>query len=322
MSTIQNNYAFNLLCRLQIHQRSGESFMALFNDIMSFNDDRFQSIAPWGNWGDGGNDGYIKEDGHYFQIYAPKPNTAWSPPEAFKKAKTDFEKLGIKWNNIKKYSFVVNDRFEGVPAPLNSELDTYGEERKLQLCESFCSRKLLKKFSELSEEYKMTIVGAPPLLEDIPLNFYNTEINTLLMYLSEKAHSTTISLLEINVPDFEKKIILNNLNPEIAHELRVNIKKVSLIDDYLNSVKGGLSQDVSNYIHEVYEQSKLLFIDQDDKINLQYAWIRDEIIPPEVRSNPLYKMALAGYRTVSAIVLAKYFESCDVYEHPDSFTTT
>jgi len=75
--------------------------MALFNDIMSYSNIGFQSIAPWGNWGDGGNDGFIDAEGHYFQVYAPKPNTTWSPPDAFRKAKTDFEKLGVKWTSIK-----------------------------------------------------------------------------------------------------------------------------------------------------------------------------------------------------------------------------
>ncbi|MBJ9739647.1 hypothetical protein I5523_08325 [Acinetobacter oleivorans] len=322
MSNRQLNYIYNLLFKLQVLQRSGESFMSFFNDIMSFSDNRFQSIAPWGNWGDGGNDGYIHDDGHYFQVYAPKPNTHWNPPDAFRKAKTDFHKLGAKWAGIKKYSFVINDRFEGSPAPLNADLEIFQNEHKLELCESFCSRKLLLKFNNLSEDLKMYIVGGVPNIEEVPNHFYNTEINTLLMYLSEKAHSSKISLLDINVPDFEKKISLNNLNPQIAEELRNNIKKVSLIDEYLNSVKGGISQEISTFVHEIYEQSKLLFNGQEEEIDLQYAWIRDEIIPPEIRNNPAQRMALTGYRTVSSIVLAKYFESCDVYEHPDSLITS
>lgn len=322
MSNIQLNYIYNLLFRVQMLQRSGESFMSFFNDIMSFSDERFQSIAPWGKWGDGGNDGYIQADGHYFQVYAPKPNTQWNPPEAFKKAETDFNKLGNKWLEVKKYSFVINDRFEGSPAPLNSALQIFQSQNHLELCESLCSRKLQVKFNKLSEDYKAIIVGSVPNLEDVPINFYNNEINTLLLYLSDKAHNSKISLLDINVPDFEKKILLNNLNPQIAEELRNNIKKVSLIDDYLNSVKGGISQEISTFVHEIYQQSKFLFNGQEDEIDLQYAWIRDEIIPPEIRNNPSQRMALAGYRTVSSIVLAKYFESCDVYEHPDSFVTS
>lgn len=322
MSAVKTSYIYNLLFRIEMLQRSGEAFMSLFNDIMSFSDAGFQSIAPWGNWGDGGNDGYIHNEGHYFQVYAPKPNTQWNPPDAFRKAKTDFHKLGNKWKNIKKYSFVINDRFEGSPAPLNSELQVFQEEQSLELCESLCSRKLQIKFNNLPEDLKTIIVGAVPNPDEIPINFYNTEIHTLLMYLSDKAHTSKISLLNINVPDFERKIVLNNLNPQIADELRSNIKKVSLIDDYLNSVKGGISQEISTFVHEIYEQSKLLFSGQEDEINLQYAWIRDELIPPEIRNNPSQRMALAGYRTVSSIVLAKYFESCDVYEHPDSLATS
>jgi len=205
---------------------------------------------------------------------------------------------------------------------LNSDLQAYKIEKNLEICESFCSRKLLFQFNDLLEEFKMSIVGGVPNTDEVPINFYNNEIHSLLMYVSDKAHNTKISLLNINVPDFERKISLNNLSPQIADEIRNNLKKVSLIDDYLKTVQGGIAQDISTFVHEVYEQSKLLFNGQEDKINLQYTWIRDELIPPEIKSNPLHKMSLAGYRTVSSIVLAKYFESCDVYEHPDSITTT
>ncbi|WP_122897801.1 ABC-three component system protein [Acinetobacter sp. B51(2017)] len=321
MSNSQVNYIYNLLFKVQILQKSGEAFMCLFNDVMAFSDERFQSIAPWGKWGDGGNDGFIQDEGHYFQVYAPKPNTNWSPPEAFNKAKTDFHKLGKKWLDVKKYSFVLNDRFEGSPAPLNSALQEFKNETSLELCDCLCSRKLLTRFNKLPDDLKSLVVGGVPNIEDVTLNLHNNEIHTLLLYLSDKSHNSKISLLDINVPDFERKITLNNLNPYIAEELRTNIKKVSLIDEYLDSVRGGISQEISNYIHEIYEKSKLLFNGQNDEIDLQYAWIKDEIIPPEVRNNPAQRMALAGYRSVSSIVLAKYFESCDVYEHPDSFAT-
>ena len=88
--------------RVKVHEASGDSFQRLFSHVMGYSDPRFQSITPWGNWGDGGNDGWIPEEGHYFQVYGPKPTTSNADAEttALKKAIDDFDKLPEKWVGI------------------------------------------------------------------------------------------------------------------------------------------------------------------------------------------------------------------------------
>jgi len=75
----------------------------------------FQKIRPYGNKGDGGNDGYRKDLGIYYQVYAPRvPKT--NEKDAEKKLLGDFQKLKNEWNeisNIKIYNFVFNDKYDG-----------------------------------------------------------------------------------------------------------------------------------------------------------------------------------------------------------------
>ncbi len=67
--------------QLQVHKASGDAFQHLFDQVMGYTHAGFQSITPWGNWGDGGNDGWTPEEGHYFQIYGPKPTTSTADSE-------------------------------------------------------------------------------------------------------------------------------------------------------------------------------------------------------------------------------------------------
>lgn len=95
--------------------KNGIEFQNFFGDIIEKAISDFQRIKPSGKKGDGGNDGYIKSQGAYYQVYAPETPIARTS-EAVKKLYKDFQKLKIKWNKIcqiKKYNFVFNDKYSG-----------------------------------------------------------------------------------------------------------------------------------------------------------------------------------------------------------------
>lgn len=93
----------------------GSEFQSLFENIMQKADPDFEKVRPYGKDGDGGNDGFNKKKGIYYQVYAPiVPFTKES--DAAKKLVEDFEKLKATWGNIvpiKKYYFVYNDQYGG-----------------------------------------------------------------------------------------------------------------------------------------------------------------------------------------------------------------
>lgn len=57
---------------LRIHEKNATEFQTFFEDIMQKAFPNFQKIRPYGNQGDGGNDGYRPDEGIYYQVYAPR----------------------------------------------------------------------------------------------------------------------------------------------------------------------------------------------------------------------------------------------------------
>ena len=106
---------------------NGQAFQDLFWDVMKAkHGDAFATVSPQGSKGDGGNDGYLPEAMHYFQLYAPI-----APKEkitvAAKKAKADFAKVkkewGTKGKGLAKFSFVFNDKYQGLSKEIDQALN-------------------------------------------------------------------------------------------------------------------------------------------------------------------------------------------------------
>lgn len=114
MRPIDKNY-LSLQFKIKIYTKNGTEFHNFFNDIMekAFND--FQKIRPYGSKGDAGNDGYRKDLGIYYQVYAPRTQNV-NERKAKEKLQEDFQKLKKGWNKIseiKEYDFVFNDKYGG-----------------------------------------------------------------------------------------------------------------------------------------------------------------------------------------------------------------
>ena len=89
MKPLDKNY-LSLQFKLEIHTKNGTEFQSFFENIMEKAFSDYQKIRPYGNLGDGGNDGYRKALGVYYQVYAPnEPKLKES--EAVKKLQDDFQ---------------------------------------------------------------------------------------------------------------------------------------------------------------------------------------------------------------------------------------
>ena len=153
MNTLDKHY-LSLQFSTAIFKKSGIEFQGFFESIMEKVFSDFQKIRPYGNKGDGGNDGYIKTTGTYYQVYAPN-EIKTNELEASKKLKKDFNKLYESgWNeisNIKEYNFVFNDKYSGSIQELEkviSELKTENPGVEFNL---FLAKNLEGVFFELEE---------------------------------------------------------------------------------------------------------------------------------------------------------------------------
>lgn len=313
MGASEQNFLYRQFFRLRVHESFGDAFQILFSKIMSYANPNFQSVTPWGSWGDGGNDGWIEVDAHYFQVYGPKPTTKISETEAVNKAIGDFDKLPKKWGNVKKYSFVMNDRFTGIPAPIGSALLKLKTDKNLVHTGSIGGIQMLQTFMTLTEDIRQDIIGGVP---DDTLDFVDSRaVGELLSHLSEKV-SPSLSFLTSTAPEFEKKIAFNGIGKIVKARLEANSYQAFAINDFLDSRDEGLKQAIATEVNEIYKSSKLVISDAvQDAADLRYFWIVDKLIPPTMHEHP---HSLSAFRTAAELIIAKYFETCDAYEHPDN----
>ncbi len=116
MKALDKHY-LSLQFKLKIHSKNATEFQNFFENIMGEAFDDFRKVPSGG--GDGGNDGWIRRLGRYYQVYAPNV-PATKDSEAAKKLKDDFDKLKKNWNQveeIKEYYFVYNDKYAGANKP-------------------------------------------------------------------------------------------------------------------------------------------------------------------------------------------------------------
>ncbi len=123
METTDKNY-LRLQFWVKVHRKNATEFQSFFEDIMQKAFSDFKKIRPYGNEGDGGNDGYRPSEGIYYQVYAPK-NPQEKEAEAARKLKKDFERLKTNWDQIsevKMFYFVFNDKEAGISIELAKTL--------------------------------------------------------------------------------------------------------------------------------------------------------------------------------------------------------
>jgi hypothetical protein len=309
------DFYYRQFFQLKVYKISGDEFQRLFNQVMGYAHPGFQAITPWGNWGDGGNDGWIPDEGHYFQVYGPKPTTTDSETAALKKAIDDFDKLPKKWQDVRSYSFVMNDRFQGIPAPIASALQKLEKDKKLTKARGFPMAELMEFFMQLALDKRQDIIGGIPQAD---VTFIDPrEVAELLKSLADNADNR-LTFLTDKAPDFDEKIEFNGLTDPVSAKLNALSYQVSLIDEFLDKRDFGLRQAIAQEIRAYYQQSKAAIPDGlQDAGNRRYFWLVDKLIPPTVT----HSHSLGAYRAAAELVIAKYFETCDAYDHPDGTAT-
>lgn len=310
------NFWFRTLFKLKIYEVSGESFQRLFNDIASYRHPNFQAVAPYGNLGDGGNDGWIPDENRYFQVYGKKPSSETNLPYIIKKATGDFDKIQNNWGQIDYYHFVYNDRFEGAPSPIGQALLALKNQHNLIEASVWDSRKLEQTFMELDKDQKESILGGIP--SDIPDFIDSRMVAELLKHLADNA-SQNISLLKESAPVFDSKIELNGLMPPISDFLKTFSYQIQDVDDFLSTRDIGLKQSIATEMQEIYKEScSKIPNDADAVANTRYVWMMEKLIPKTV----CHPHSRKAYREAAQVILANYFEICDIYEHPGTITSS
>lgn len=305
----EERYMSNIIFKNRIFAYKGQQFEDFFISLMSIYNTNFKPVKAYGRLGDWKNDGFDKTTGTFYQVFAPEDlNREGTIKDGVRKLKEDFEVLYEKWNDrcsIKKYYFVANDRYDGVPAPIHD----MALELSKQSCYSHIdinilgSRDLEKIFNSLDRFQKQDIVGFIPEqnIQVVEYEALNETVNYLLTI------DNNISYLDnLIVPDFDEKIIFNELSQVVRNKLTVGSYQEGLLNEYFNN-NVGVKETLQKKFHMLYEESKNNI--KNTKEN--YADCRFYYI--------LEKSCVKNtipIQTSVLVLMSYYFSSCDIFEEP------
>lgn len=301
--------------KLLVHEANGYAYESLFARVMQYARPQLLKIKPYGNQGDRGNDAYEKDHGRYFQIFAPEEPTA-SKQDAITKAETDFEeKLLPYWGGFctpKEYFFVFNDKYSGTNFPIQQTLSSIKTKHGLNVADVYLAQHLEQEFISLEEDQITSIIGGI-LDPDSAHGLDYGVLGEVISFIAKTApdHSRSGKLV---APDINEKIKFNNLNL-FGKVLLSKQLETWQIDDYFSRnsefAKSALRDDLASF----YEESILNIPDssypKDEIGDLRFLSILQRIAPQtDSAANDRLKQDAA------LVIMAKYFESCDIFEEP------
>jgi len=293
-------YALTQFC-LKCFSMKGQSFQDFFSKIMGYSNPNFKSVKPWGRMGDRKNDGFIKNEGKYFQVYSPeKPENKIN--KTIKKLNEDFEGLYEFWNEkypIKEFYFVFNS---GETNPLlEEELSKLTFKYKNISFGSFLRNDLERVFMSLSKSQIQTIIGGIPSPEELLNDLDFSILPEVVKYILEMEFDNQKNTENLIAPDFDEKLKFNNLKKSGIY-LNNAYFQIPKLNEFFSEFpkKKGLLQDKFS---RLYLESLEHFPNDSEK---QFHYILNKASPND-------KMVV---KTAIISLMAVYFESCDIFEEP------
>jgi hypothetical protein len=246
--------------------------------------------------GDGGNDGFIISEGKFFALYSPKSSTA--EHRNFDKVRSDFEKLinGKYKDKVKEWVFVYNDKFDGEPRILEEieKIEKYNSNIKM---ERWLMAEVLDLIVNRASETFIESIQTISLsdIREIDLKLIKEIVN---FCLKEKTNHDDI---DYNVIPFRKKIEFNKINEHHAKLLSDARSFNNELQRYFDNNNKDKEFDLSYQMKKKYRNAKEKYPNNE---NYQLFYIMQEMSP---NNDP-------EYQKQCLIIIAKYFESCDIFE--------
>ncbi len=293
---------------------SAKAFQDLFWGVMKAkHDTAFEAVAPQGRKGDGGNDGYLPADKHYFQLYAPL-----DPKEkagaAAKKLTADFAKLKKQWGGkggraVSAFTFVYNDKYEGIPNDIAAALNTLRPKNKGIALAPFGCSDLEKVFLALPESAWTPILGgAVPDPDRIPNLDYGVFAEVIRHIVAcEVADAETRLDLP---PELDDKIKLNHLSRVNAVRIQHGALLAGRVEDYFHRHTSFALTELRDHVVGIYEAARkavyaTLQASGAATADALFAVFRHSLFP---------KSATTATANAVDAVIGYFFEACDVFD--------
>lgn len=287
--------------KLKMHEANGQKFEDIFTAIMNYADAGFQQIKPWGNIGDRKNDGYIEAKGIYFQVFAPE-DIRKSYSDVIKKLEADFTGLLAHWNNVNEFYFVLNDKYNGINPDCEKRIKEIKKNYNLHNAGFKTAKDLENLLFSLHDDQIFTIIGFLPDPMYIKMLDYSI-LNEIIRFIMNLSLPTTMDS-KIILPDWEEKIKFNRLSELPANYLNNGYLKIGSLEKYLKNNSNFFADELKEKIRQVYVYEKV-----NNNIGDELFWAIVNNLSPRVES---------AYQAAVIVIMAKYFETCDIFEEPEN----
>lgn len=303
-------YVARLILRNKIHESNGAKFEDLFTKVMTHSTPGFTPVKPQGSIGDRKNDGFDRENGVYYQVYAPE-DIKKSYSKALSKLKEDFKGLSDYWEEICKiqeFYYVVNDKFQGIFPELEKELAQIKEDNELNSTGPFIAKDLERLVFELEANKVYDIVGYVPTVENIGVVKISA-MNDAARFLFDNRGPVT-RFGKLVVPDFHEKIDFNRLSVKVGSLLNTYNYQTGTLDEYFTT-NGDISKDqLRNIFSSLYENAKHEFSyieDETERGDQIFFHVLDKSCPESCSKE---------YQDAVLVMMSYFFETCDIFEEP------
>jgi hypothetical protein len=287
----------------------GQAYEDLFVDVMQRGNPDFIAVKPQGKIGDRKNDGYDRKKGCYYQVFAPE-NPKLKSQDAVKKLKTDFAGLLKHWNKVtpvKEFHFVFNDKYNGSFPTIEADLAAIKTKNKLDDCSSFLAKHLEERLFALADDQVGAVVGFIPDPSNIQTLDYSTLNEVISHILQYKGALGPTQLL--SAPNFEDKIKFNGLGPQTGTLLNSASYQVGILDDYFSLNSDFIKQDLRDTMNRMYQNAQVK--DFGSAIGVS----KSDLVFLDILESASTNQTQA-VRNAVLVVMAKFFESCDIFEDP------
>jgi hypothetical protein len=299
-----------VLFRNKIYASDGQAFEDLFTAVMGKVYPDFLQVKPQGPIGDKKNDGYSKSNGLFFQVFAPE-DLSLSESEALGKAKTAFDGLKAYWGSfcpVKKFFFVMNDKYKGTFPTIEADLAEIKTKHSLEECGAFLAKNLEDACMGLKDDEIFAIVGFLPRPEKISQLDYSV-MNEVIGHVME--HKGQVSATQaLSAPDFDEKIKFNRLGREVAAILTSGSFHAGVVERYFSLNSNFAKQEVRDLLNQIYQGALASGAKKVGRgINasdLVFFDVLQAIVPNNTE-------AAQG---AAVVLMAHFFESCDIFEDP------
>lgn len=212
---------------------------------------------------------------------------------------------------MKEFRFVLNDRFAGTYPEVEKALLELKNKHGLADCGPLIAKDLMRVFGELDERHVLELTGHIPAADDIDDLDFSLFTDVLTHVVKSGAVVAPPALLR--VPDFSEKIALNGISPPVGALLQTGSFQSGAVEDYFNR-NGGVSKrairDRLAALYAMHRQSlpAVAGAGAPKRGDAIFFALLDEVTPAP---------KTASVQTAAIVLLAYFFESCDIYEDPN-----